>query len=93
MKLDWQISRDDVAAVKALVSQQKNNALVQQRRTKNLAKTKPEVRRNDFWCWMVRMRLTSIQKSGPNSPVAKFNRSEPFPLSYKLLCDAKRPED
>lgn len=38
------------------------------------------------------MRLTSIQKSGPNSPVAKFNRREPFPLSYKLLCDAKRPE-
>ena len=92
MKLDWQISRDDVVQVKALVSRQKNNPLVRQRRAKDLAKTKPEVQRNEFWGWMVRMRLTSIQRSGPNTPVAKFNKSEPFPLSYELLCGAKRAE-
>lgn len=92
MKLDWQISREDVARVKALVNQQTNNPLVQWRRAKNLGKTKPQLRRNEFWCQMVRMRLTSIQRSGPNSHVAKFNRRKPFPLSYKLVCGAKRPE-
>jgi predicted transport protein len=92
MKLDWQISREDVARIKAFVNQQTNNKLVQFRRANNLADIKPQVRRNDFWCQMVRMRLTSIQKSGPNSHVSNFNRTKPFPLSYKLLCSTKKPE-
>jgi len=89
MKLNWQIDPNDVQRIKAFVDGQIDNPLVRSRITKNLADTKPAITKNDFWAWMVRMRLTSVQKSGPNSPVAKFNRSEPFPLSYEHICGAK----
>lgn len=92
MKLDWRISRGDVARVKALVNQQAASELVRWRKAKNLANTKPQVRQSRFWRAMATMRLTSIQKSGPNSYVARFNRRRPFPLSYETLCGTRYPE-
>ncbi len=92
MEVEWQISGEDVTRVKALDRQQANNPLVRARRAKNLAKTKPQVRRKRFWSQMVSMRLTSVQRSGPNSYVANFIRTEPFPLGYEAACGAKRVE-
>ena len=83
MDIEWHISRDDVVRIKTLVHQQANNALVRARRAENLAKSKPQVRRNRFWYQMVSMRLTSVQRSGPHSHVARFIRTKPFPLRYK----------
>ncbi|MEA2890353.1 MAG: hypothetical protein QOI05_1146 [Bradyrhizobium sp.] len=91
MQLNWQISGKDIARIKALIHQQADNPLVRYR-VKNLAKRKTQIRKEEFWRQMVGMRLTSIQKSGPNSHVAKFNRTRPFPLSYKILCGVKHPE-
>ena len=88
MEIKWHISRTDVAKIKAFVRQQANNALVRDRKDRNLAKVKPQVQRERFWSQMVSMRLTSVQRSGPNSHVARFIRSNPFPLAYKLVCAA-----
>jgi hypothetical protein len=90
MKIAWQITRADVASVKELIRQQAGNALVRIRAESNLALTKPKVRRSRFWFQMVSMRLTSLQRSGPNSHVARFIRTSPFPLSYDATCGAKR---
>lgn len=92
MNILWQISVRDAARIKEIVGQQAQNQFVRKRRLKNLAKTKPRVTRAAFWACMVKMRLTSVQKSGPNSHVNKFNKSKPFPLNYKSLCAAKKPK-
>jgi thermostable 8-oxoguanine DNA glycosylase len=89
MDIDWRVGREDVARVKALVLEQANSALVRQRKAKNLSRTKPQVRRKRFWYQMVSMRLTSIQRSGPNSHVANFNRTKPFPLDYEAVSAEK----
>lgn len=90
MDIEWHISREDVARVRALVDQQANNALVRNRIERNLARDKPQVRRKRFWSQMVSMRLTSVQRSGPNSHVARFIRTNPFPLAYEAVCASKR---
>ena len=59
MKIDWKIDHNDVARVKALISQQKDNALIQHRLAKNPAKNKPKVRKDAFWSCTIKMRLTS----------------------------------
>lgn len=90
MDIEWRISRKDVARIKALVRQQADNALVRARTAANLARTKPQLRRKRFWYQMVSMRLTSLQRSGPYSHVARFIRTEPFPVSYEATCAAPR---
>jgi hypothetical protein len=92
MKLQWHISRSEAAQVNALIRQQSANFLVKRRRLMNLANDKPPVRRSEFWRQMVSMRLTSIQRSGPTSHVAKFNAIRPFPLSYRAVRAANRPK-
>lgn len=92
MEIEWHISADDVARVRTLIHKQSSNALVRARMAKNLAKTKPPVGRQQFWFHMAGMRLTSVQRSGPNSYVARFIRTVPFPLAYDATCGARDVE-
>lgn len=36
--------------------------------------------------------LTTQQRSGPESAVTRFNKTNPFPLSYATCCDQKNLE-
>ncbi len=92
MEIQWIISPEDVARVTTLIERQSKNALVRARREINLAKSKPPVTRERFWQAMVSMRLTTRQKSGPESFVARFIRETPFPLAYKTVHGARHPE-
>lgn len=92
MDIQWIISPEDVARVTTLIQHQSKNALVRARREYNLAKRKPPVTRERFWQAMVSMRLTTRQKSGPESFVARFIRTSPFPLAYKAVHGARQPE-
>lgn len=89
MRLHWQIDDTDVARVRELVSSQAGNALVLTRQQRNLAQAKPVVTKARFWRAMVSMRLTSRQKSGPESHVARFIRLKPFPVSYAVVHQAR----
>ena len=86
MEIEWRIDDDDIARVKALLDDQAGNPLVRKRQVRNLAKAKSPVDRHQFWFQMTGMRLTSVQRSGPNSHVARFIRTTPFPLAYDTLC-------
>lgn len=92
MDIQWIISPEDVARVTALIDSQSKNALVRARREHNLARNKPPVTRERFWQAMVSMRLTTRQKSGPESFVARFIREKPFPLANKAVHGARHPE-
>lgn len=89
MKLNWQIDDTDVSRVKALVAGQAGNALIRARLERNLAEAKPAVTKERFWRAMVSMRLTTRQKSGPESHVARFIRLSPFPLAYAVVHGAR----
>jgi hypothetical protein len=82
LRIEWHITDDDVDRVKDLLRRQHNNAFVRRRIAWNLAETKPSVEREQFWFHMVGMRLTSAQRSGPASHVARFINTHPFPLRY-----------
>ena len=86
MKIEWHIGTDDIARVKELIRKRSNNAFVRRRMARNLAQLKPHVEREKFWFQMVGMRLTSVQRSGPESHVARFIRTVSFPLAYELVC-------
>lgn len=90
MKLQWHVSASDVARVKELIAERRNNALVRVRQAKNCASTKPPVSKEQFWQQMVSMRLTSQQKSDPDSPVGRFARAVPYPLSYDAVSKSKQ---
>jgi len=89
MKLQWQIDDKDAVRVKELVAGQAGNALIRARQERNLAKAKPAVTKERFWRAMVSMRLTTRQKSGPESHVARFIRLNPFPLTYPTVHQAR----
>lgn len=91
MKIQWQITRTDIARVRKLLRLQAGNRLVLARAAANLAPVKPQVRRKRFWYQMVSMRLTSLQRSGPNSHVARFIGMDPFPLSYDAVTENSPP--
>lgn len=86
MQLCWQVDQDDVARVKAFVASQGANPFVRARIARNLAQTKPNVDRSEFWKQMVGMRMTSVQRSGPESAVARFLRKDPFPLLFDTVA-------
>ena len=81
-----------MAQVTTLIERQSKKALVRARREHNLAKSKPPVTRERFWQAMVSMRLTTRQKSGPESFVARLIREKLFPLGYKAVLGARHPE-
>jgi hypothetical protein len=89
MKIQWQIDREDVVSLQALITEQSGNPLVRHRARRNLAEVKSPVTRQDFWRQMVSMRLTSQQRSGPESDVGRFIRKAPFPLSYEATLNAR----
>ena len=82
MQFQWQVDQNDIACVRAFVAFHAANPFVRVRVKRNLAAAKPAVDRSEFWKQMVGMRMTSVQRSGPNSAVARFLRRAPFPLSY-----------
>jgi len=90
MKIRWEIGAADEARVRELIARQRRNALVRMRREINCAQSKPQVRRQRFWQQMVSMRLTSLQNSSPGSPVGRFARADPYPLTYEVVLGATR---
>src|ERR1700756_2263927 len=85
MRLEWKIEPADVVRLQAFVSSQEATTVVRVRRAVNLASTKPVVTENRLWKALVCMRLTTQQKSGPESHVSRFSRKNPFPLSLEVV--------
>jgi hypothetical protein len=83
MKINWQVDREDVRKADAFFDLYRNHPFVTDRKKSNVDDEKPSVTRGYFWQVMVSCLLTTQQRSGPESAVARFVYSDPFPLSYK----------
>jgi hypothetical protein len=82
MQVLWQVEDKDVFRVKDFYHRNKDNDLVVRRRELNVEGRPPEFSRSSFWLHMVGCLLTTQQRSGPDSPVSRFNSTHPFPLNY-----------
>lgn len=88
MRVLWQISAADIAAVREIVQRQQDSPFMKDRIRRNLASTKPRVDKSRFWREMVSCLLTTQQRSGPTSPITRFICARPFPLAYDV-CRAR----
>lgn len=85
MKLSLTHSAADVEIVRAFCEAHRRKKLVEFRQQKNLAAAKPEMTKARFWRALVCMRLTSRQKSGPDSAVVRLAIAKPFPLALSQI--------
>ncbi|HVN89914.1 MAG TPA: hypothetical protein VMT61_08870 [Candidatus Binataceae bacterium] len=85
MKLQFVIEQADLDNVHNLVTAQAEALLVIERQHMNVVDNKAEVTRERFWEVLVKMRLTTLQDSGPESAVTLFSKQQPFPLSYAAI--------
>jgi len=92
MKLLWQIELADIDSVKAFYEKHRHNNFVINRHRKNVQKIRPQFSKERFWHAMLSCRLTTQQKSGPNSSVTRFISTKPFPLDYDICKNAKDAE-
>jgi hypothetical protein len=89
--LEWTISDTDVESIRMLLDSRASCPLVIRRHRVNLADLKPPVDKAAFWREMTSARLTSVQRSGPRSHVARFLRTDPFPLAYQIVAEQADP--
>lgn len=89
MRYRWEFDEQDVRQVQAFVARWSKSPLVTERIRRNLSSTKQPVTRERFWLKLVACLLTSQQRSGPNDPVTRFLRVNPFPLRVSV-CDQQK---
>jgi thermostable 8-oxoguanine DNA glycosylase len=89
LKIVWKINRRDVTSVKDFFADRRKSLLVITRTRDNIDKRPKRISRDKVWERMIGCLLTTQQRSGPDSSVARFIRSKPFPLSY-TICNQKR---
>jgi hypothetical protein len=82
MKINWIIEPEDITKVRKFLAQHMENPFVQFRIQNNVENKNPDLSLETFWLKLVACLLTTQQRSGPESPVSIFIRSDPFLLSY-----------
>lgn len=89
MKLIWKITACEVRRLQDFMVQAELDPFVRARVHRNLAHRKPKVSPAGFWHALVGALLTTQQKSGPDSAVARFMAARPFSIALPL-CRSKR---
>jgi hypothetical protein len=89
MKVVWQFDPGDIDRVQAFFRDNRHNPFVKSRVSRNLAKNKSKIRKDLFWACMVGCLLSTQQRSGPDSPVARFQKIKPFPLKHSVCARQK----
>ena len=89
MQIDWTITDQDICKIKDFIAKQKDNPLVQDRKGRNLEGGSFRITKANVWRVLVGCLLTTQQRSGPESSVARLLHTNPFLLSYDT-CLSKR---
>jgi hypothetical protein len=89
VKLTFDISPEEAAAVREFYEKWEGSPLVQLRRIRNLEGRREPITETLVWDAMVSCLLTTQQRSGPQSPITRFIRTRPFPLSLAAARSQK----
>lgn len=88
MEITWSVQRRDVDAVRRLIRLTKTTTFVRERVRRNVAGNGHRFSREAFWRVMIGCLMTTQQRSGPDSPVARFLQTKPFPLTLSLCTNS-----
>jgi len=81
MKLDWNISMQDITKLQFFFEKNKDIALVKERMAKNISRKGLDISKENFWVSSIMCLLTTQQRSSPNRPISKFAQQIPNPFS------------
>ncbi|MBA5686335.1 hypothetical protein [Rugamonas apoptosis] len=92
MKAFWEIANEDVLRWTDFVQENKNKALPRARRRRNVKRINLDISKQAIWGALVGCQVTTQQKSGPGSKVAKFLDSESPVLDLRACIAEKNLE-
>lgn len=85
MKIDIQVTDEDVHRVRVFHSRWVHHGFVQARIRRNVRREHAPVTKAGFWDALVGALLTTQQRSGPDAPISRLVKAKPFPLMLDLL--------
>jgi hypothetical protein len=88
MELSWRFSDEDVALVRAVVEAQSANEFVRSRIRRNVEQPPATATLDSFWDEMANCILTTQQRSGPDAPINRLAKIQPYPLCYAYFHEA-----
>jgi type I restriction enzyme, R subunit len=86
MKLQWDFSPNEIQAVKDVVETQSQRGMVKDRILRNDKGDPPQYNKATLWHTQMLALLTSVQRSGPGSPVSTFLGLTPFPVAWNTMA-------
>ena len=84
MEINWVISSNDIERVRRFVDEM-DNPFVTGRISRNVKREGVVVDKNSILKCMIMCLVTSQQRSGPDTPVSRFFRLEPFPVTFENI--------
>lgn len=87
MAIQWNITPNEVDRVKLFVKENEFRNFVKKRKKENIELPPPSLNRNLIWEVQFDCILSTQQKSGPSSAVAKFMHEKPFPFEYSICSE------
>jgi hypothetical protein len=91
MRIAFDVSAEDAERARSFFASQSAGEFVRRRQRRNVDGQREPVGRDGFWKAMVDCLLTTQQRSGPESSVARFIRAEPYPLGLAACRAAPAP--
>lgn len=90
MKLEIHYEDRDIERIKFFLNERSTISFVEDRYKRNVSLDFiPQFSQDKFWYILIQCLLSSQQKSGPESPINKFIKTRPFPLSLVVCREAK----
>ena len=84
MNINWEISPKEIESIKSFI-QDNSGHFVEKRLNRNVKRKNVIIDKDSILRNMAICLLTSQQRSGPESPVSRFFRSDPFPFTFSRL--------
>jgi hypothetical protein len=84
MEIRWSVQPRDISAVQRLIRSTSTSTFVVERVRRNVSGKGCRFSREAFWRVTVGCLMTTQQRSGPDSAVARFMRAKPFPLRQEF---------
>lgn len=91
MKISFDVTAEDGNRARAFFEKHKASEFVVKRQRRNLEGKRAPADREAFWKAMADCLLTTQQRSGPDSAIARFIRAERYPLTLAACRAARDP--
>lgn len=83
MQLNWEISETELDRWRSFVKSNKENDFVKDREERNISRKTVDLSKQMLWFVHVGCQVTTQQRSGPDSAVSKFMKSDSKALKYR----------